>query len=707
MNTTNTTTSAHQALPGKPTPSGLRSRGSSAGSRGLPVVLLVDDIPDNLLALEGMLRRADVEIVTAGSGREALEVLLERDVAVAIIDVMMPEMDGFELAELIRGVDRTQNVPIIFVTAGAEFESRPVVGYALGAIDFIHKPLNEQVLRAKVDVLVALERQRQEAERARAETEVLLTLAQAISHAEKSAEIYESGLNAVCELLAPDRSAILLFDNTGRMRFRVWRGLSDSYRAAVDGHSPWSREARDAKPILIADVTKDDGMAAYQSIFAAEGIGAIGFVPLVSGELLGKFMLYWRRPREFSEHDEMLAIAIASQIAEALERVRLREVEKRATQTLIDSEARYRTLFEVSVYGVITIEEDGTIETANPAAERIFGYPTKELVGRNISALMPEPYHSQHDSYLKNYRRTGERRIIGIGREVVGRRKDGSQFPMDLAVSEFRVGGKRYFKGLVNDITERKELERARESAIADLTQALRDNEMFAAVLAHDLRNPLGAMINATQLVLYRDEGEEDPVLVPLRRALSSGQRMTRLIEQLLDFTRVRRGGGIELNLHEADLANICGQVLKELELAYPDWKLHVESLGDLGGAWDGDRLLQVFSNLMSNAGEHGTPGTDILVRLDGTAPDYVSIEVHNSGAIPQTLIPDIFSPFRGARQRGSRDGLGLGLFITNEIVRTHGGTVDVASSEAAGTTFTVNLPRRTPSRAAPSGQVS
>jgi PAS domain S-box-containing protein len=136
-----------------------------------------------------------------------------------------------------------------------------------------------------------------------------------------------------------------------------------------------------------------------------------------------------------------------------------------AEESVRDSEARHRSLFEVAVYGVLTIDENGIIQSANPAAERLFGYSSREMIGRNVSMLMPEPFKSEHDSYLQKYLRTGMRKIIGIGREVVGRRKDGSTFPMDLAVAEFQLGGKRYFKGMVHDVSERRRAEEAlRES---------------------------------------------------------------------------------------------------------------------------------------------------------------------------------------------------------------------------------------------------
>jgi PAS domain S-box-containing protein len=152
-----------------------------------------------------------------------------------------------------------------------------------------------------------------------------------------------------------------------------------------------------------------------------------------------------------------------------------------AEASVRESEARYRTLFEVVVYGVVTIDDRGVIESANPAVEQLFGYPASEVVGRNVNMLMPEPYRLEHDEYIAGYLRTGEAKIIGIGREVVGRRKDGSTFPMDLAISEFRLGDCRGFTGIVRDVTERKRAEAERDALLMRLT-SLVDNTPLAVV---------------------------------------------------------------------------------------------------------------------------------------------------------------------------------------------------------------------------------
>jgi signal transduction histidine kinase len=203
-------------------------------------------------------------------------------------------------------------------------------------------------------------------------------------------------------------------------------------------------------------------------------------------------------------------------------------------------------------------------------------------------------------------------------------------------------------------------------------------------------------MMTAAQLVLMRLEGEGERDAKPLSRILSSGQRMSRMIDQLLDFTRARAGGGIAVSPREANLADLCSQAVGELELVYPDRKIRCDFAGDQGGTWDPDRLLQIISNLVANAGQHAAPGSDIDVRIDGRSAEALLLEVHNEGAIPPALLPGLFDPFRVTRHRRDHSrGLGLGLFIVKELVRAHGGTVEVASSEAAGTTFTVRLPRR------------
>ncbi|MGH9140878.1 MAG: hybrid sensor histidine kinase/response regulator [Vicinamibacterales bacterium] len=354
--------------------------------------LIVDDREENLLALSTVLEREDVELLPARSGAEALDLLLVHDVALALLDVQMPEMDGFELAELMRGSARTRHVPIIFVTAGAQDQHRVFKGYESGAVDFLYKPIEPRILTNKVDVFIQLYRQKQQ-----------------------------------------------------------------------------------------------------------------------------------------------------------------------------------------------------------------------------------------------------------LAREL------------------------------------------------HDRTETLRLNEMFTAVLGHDLRNPMNAILTAAQLLEHRSTDES--VRKTAARMMSSAKRMSRLIEDMLDLARARLAGGIPLKRQRGDLGTLVQRVVLEHQQAFPDYGIEVLCEGDLAGDWDVDRLTQVASNLIGNAIQHGQSGNPIRVRLDGTRSDQVTLAVANAGGIEPEVLPHIFDPFRGGERSVARsEGLGLGLYIVQQIVQAHQGSVEVQSAD--DTVFLVTVPR-------------
>jgi len=356
--------------------------------------LLVDDLEENLLALSALLARADVEILTARSGSEALELLLVHEVALAFLDVQMPDMDGFELAELLRGSERTRRIPLIFVTAGAREQHRLFKGYELGAVDFIYKPIEPHILKNKAEVFFELYRQRQ--------------------------------------------------------------------------------------------------------------------------------------------------------------------------------------------------------------------------------ALSAE---------------------------------------------------------------------------LNDRTETLRLNEMFTALLAHDLRSPLSAMLASARLLQRRTQ--DQAALDAAGRIVASGNRMARMIEDMLDLARARLGGGILVKREAADFKALVERSLREHQAAAPERPIEASYAGDFAGFWDPERIAQVASNLIGNALKHGTPDGAIQVRLDGSDCDHVTLVVKNGGTIPPDIVPYLFDPFRGGqRQTGRGDGLGLGLYIVSQIVQAHDGRVDVKTGEGEETAFHVRLPR-------------
>jgi signal transduction histidine kinase/CheY-like chemotaxis protein len=235
------------------------------------------------------------------------------------------------------------------------------------------------------------------------------------------------------------------------------------------------------------------------------------------------------------------------------------------------------------------------------------------------------------------------------------------------------------------------------EETARRLHEADRTRDMFIGILAHDLRNPLNGMLIAAQLVLRR--AQDESVGEPARAIVRSGERMGRLIRQILDFARIRHGTGLQLDPAGGDLGRLVEQVAGEL---VPDHERFVVDVrGDTTGTWDLDRISQVVSNLLANALEHGTPGTPVVVDVDGTGSDAVTITVRNAGTpIPAELRDRIFEPFRGRRRR---EGLGLGLFICREFVTAHGGTIELEARDDEGTGFRIALPRHiAPPRVAP-----
>jgi signal transduction histidine kinase len=225
------------------------------------------------------------------------------------------------------------------------------------------------------------------------------------------------------------------------------------------------------------------------------------------------------------------------------------------------------------------------------------------------------------------------------------------------------------------------------------LEDALRLNEIFVAILGHDLRNPLGAMLTGAELL--EQQLADERRLATIRRMLSSGRRMRVMIDQLLDLSRARLAGGIGFRHAReiVDLRELVQRVGDELRIAHPKRPLVIDASGDTSLIGDPGRLMQLFSNLLANALTHGTPETPVTVTLAGRSAD-VRVSIHNHGAISEDILPALFEPFRRAREARTAEGLGLGLYIAQQIAEAHAGELSVESTPTAGTTFVVRISR-------------
>jgi signal transduction histidine kinase len=247
-------------------------------------------------------------------------------------------------------------------------------------------------------------------------------------------------------------------------------------------------------------------------------------------------------------------------------------------------------------------------------------------------------------------------------------------------------------------VLERQRAERARSRELEELREAVRYRELFASILAHDLRNPLNTLLMGSQVLMAGADAHSQQVL---GRMQESGARMARMIEQLLDLTRSREGDGLALVCGAVGLGELARSIVSELAMAFPDAHLDLQVSGDTSGQWDRDRLAQVLSNLIGNAIQHGEPGSVVEVRVDGHEPARVLLQTRNLGTIPPETLPSLFDPFKPARSGVKRKrGLGLGLFITRVIVNAHGGAIRVRC-DAGATEFEVELPRAAAAAAA------
>lgn len=367
-----------------------------------------------------------------------------------------------------------------------------------------------------------------------------------------------------------------------------------------------------------------------------------------------------------------------------------------AEQALRDSAAQLQGVINTAVDGIMAIDERGIIQWLNPAALAIFGYTAEELMGQNVKILMPEPYHSEHDTYLANYIRTGQRKIIGIGREVVGRRKDGSTFPVDLAVSEVNLGHRRLFTGIVRDITQRKEAERALLAAKEAAETASRAKDHFLAVVSHELRTPLTPILATATLLQGREDLPAD-VKEDLGTIRRNVEHEARLVDDLLSLTRLSRG---KIELHQevvdahASLRNVLSQFQGEIDAKGIELMMGLRAKEY--NIWaDPGRIQQVFSNVLENAIKFTPEGGRISLKSTNT-DGKLRVEISDTGVgIEPDVLPKIFDAFEQGERTVTRKygGLGLGLAISRGLMELHGGTLSAQSEGMGkGATFVVEL---------------
>ena len=339
---------------------------------------------------------------------------------------------------------------------------------------------------------------------------------------------------------------------------------------------------------------------------------------------------------------------------------------------------RLSAVIDNIIDGIITIDDNGAIESVNPAARNIFGYTDEEVIGQNVKMLMPEPYHHEHDTYLNNYITTGKKKIIGIGNEVVGRRRDGSTFPLELAVSEVLIDGNRHFVGITRDITDRKRNEQLQKE--------------FVSTVSHELRTPLTSISGTLGLLAGNALGEiPEQAKSLIDVAYKNSTMLASLINDLLDMDKLV-AGKMEFTLKLQSIMPLIKQSL-EANQAYGD-KYHVTfnliSTADVQVECDAGRLTQVLNNFLSNAAKFSPSGGHVDIAV--IVKDHcLRVEVIDQGeGIPEKFKNRIFKKFSQADSSDTRlkGGTGLGLSISKELIERMNGKIGFDSEEGKGTCF-------------------
>ncbi|HVE79520.1 MAG TPA: ATP-binding protein [Gemmatimonadaceae bacterium] len=660
-------------------------------------MLLVDDRPDNLDALELVLEplgeAEGVRLVRAASAEEALRHVLQEDFAVILLDVEMPGMRGPEVARLIKARTKSEHVPIIFLTALDHDRRYVTAAYASGAVDYLTKPFDPEVLRSKVTAFVDLHRRRRDA--ATRERRRFADQAADINEALRASE---ERFRAVHEA-SPD--GFMLFrsvrDRAGRITDFEWLYANPAAAGMV------GRSAEDlfGRRLLteMPDSRQEGRFDAYARV-------------VETGEPWQHELAYKRvgLDRVF----RTTAVRVDEGLGVTFSDVTARH---RAEEALKDSEARLAGIIGSAMDAIVTTDGNQRVVLFNAAAERLLGVPAAEALGAPLERFIPERFRPRHRADVESFGRTGvTTRSMGHPGQVLALRADGTEFPIEASISQVATGAGRLYTVILRDVTERLAVEREHarlleaERAARTLAEAAeRAKGEFLATMSHELRTPLNAIVGYVQLL---DLGIAGPVTDDqrgfLRRLAGSAQHLLGLVTDVLDLSKVDAGQmSVVREYAEAGPTIDAALALAQPQAEARGLRLVNDCAGRVPFVGDEYRVRQILINLISNAIKFTEPGgrVDVLGDLADAAPSGARVSGGGPWAVIQVrdtgigIAPEhqqaIFEPFKQidgtlTRRRG---GTGLGLTISRRLARLMGGDLTLESAPGGGSTFSLWLP--------------
>ncbi len=652
-------------------------------------ILLVDDEQRNLDVLESVLTSPELHLVRAKTPQEALIALVHNEFACIIMDIQMPEMSGLELSRLIKTRKRNQHVPIIFLTAFFLEEKDILQGYGAGAVEYLMKPFNPQILRSKVGVFVDLFRT----------TQALAVTNNALEQEVLQRKKVEEALrvaNRELEVRVEARTADLSLTEQ-RYRRLVQSLPAAVYTTDADGRVILYNEAAAILWGRKPEIGKDLWCGSHK-IFKADGSAlALDQCPMAitlkTGNAVRGEEIIIERPdgsrRNVLPYPEPLFDA-AGKIAGAINM--LVDVTERK---LWEKELRrFAAIVESSDDAIISKDLNGIITSWNDGAMRIFGYTAEEVIGKSITMLIPKERQDEEPGILQRIRK-GDR---VDHYETIRQRKDGALIGIELTISPIKnaegkiIGASK----IARDITKRKLVEKELSKAHEDIMAASRAKDDFLATLSHELRTPLNPVLLIASDAVNNHELSPG-VRMDFNTILKNIELEARLIDDLLDLTRITSGKVI-LDKRIIDVHSVCReavatvheeiirkQIVLKLNLAAAQSEVFADMV----------RLQQVFWNLLKNAvkftPEHGL----ITVESEVSERDHIAIRFVDTGiGIEAGEMNRLFKTFSQGEQARQLGGLGLGLAISKRLVDVHEAKIHAFSNgRDQGATFTVELP--------------
>lgn len=667
------------------------SENAATAEREKVSILVVDDRPENIFAMRSILSQPDYEIIDAPSGSEALKPLLKHDFAVILLDVLMPGMDGFETARLIRQREASRHIPIIFLTAAGNDMSMIHRGYSSGAVDYLLKPVDADIVKAKVGVFVDLYRKTQQLKR------------------------QEQQLREADRL----KSELALEESEAEFAATFEQAPSGIAHAATDG-----RWLRVNKPFcdLIARTPEEVLGKRLQDFVAAEEVPEI--VGALRKLIEGGGPIHWpeRRVLRADGADAWISasfsllrdpsgkpkkiIVVAEDITEKRRAAEAQHVLAEASKVLLRSFEDRKNLTDALRMALPLIGDSATLslvpptggpatyvhlESSDPSVEPKSEPPPeiREGIVQTLSSAQP---------LLQPLRTSGPRSLLVVPLLARGQTLGALAFAYDESV--VRHGPKDLV--FAEDLAHRAAFAVENARLYQESQQAVIARDEFLSIASHELRTPLTPLLLQLQSLQRPPiDGGEAPVMDQaqvhrtVQRAEKQVHRLTALVENLLDVSRIR-AGQLKLHPQEVDLSELTKDVAARFseQLSRAGSTLALEMQGPVTGCWDRLRMEQVVTNLLSNAIKYGNGGP-IELRVEAF-DEAARLLIRDRGiGIPADKRSSIFERFGRAVSVRSYGGLGLGLYITRQILDAHGGSIEVDSEPGEGSTFTVLLPRR------------